>query len=818
MSRIISRILLFSLLLVLSSCSTLKYEWGNFTAYYNTFFNARTYYEKGYEAVLKGQPQLVSEKLIRVTEIPSKAGYSEFDKSIEKGAKILREHESTKWIDDALLLIGQAYFYQMNFFSAEEKFAELYTNTLDKKLIQRSVFWRARALYELRQYDRVLELIDQEFSAIDMNWDKSIRAHIELVRVETLIELDDVSTAKNLLSQIVGNITNKQYKAKAWFLLGQLQEFNDETQAALYSYSQVAKHTNEYSLELLAQRKQAEIARNNGELDKALKLFTEMSEDDKNYDIIYDLYYEIGKTHELKGNFKKAESIYKEVLYNKIKTPGKETIAKTHYGLALIHLNNYKNLHVAAAYFDTAASRSNGIETLPDWFDASEKALHYKNYARLDSKRDRFDSLLYLSTLNKVQLDSVIAHIKELKQAELDALKKKQEQQQSTMINTSAGANNNANSQEQTSSAENGFLNYKNPILVQQAKEQFMAVWGNRPLADKWRYAEALKNITQSDTTLNSSTNNNTAVSDNQTLLALKIDLKEIPFEAGKKKEMREQLAETLYELGNVFYLNLNQIDSARYYYELILEEFSDTKIINQTRYTLSELYTEIERSQEARSLAEEVHNTQPTSVLAENLRKKYNFALPDSLKTQKSSIQLVELVQQADALEGTEKAESLKQIALNQDDKVIGSELLNRAAEVYMKEARSRTDFDIKFATYTQLNLEWDSLLVKFQAKKDSVKTLLTDSLKLQDSVQYISLKMIADSTLKKPDLSAYFPFIGSYWDSTRSVFKVMKEKFGKSANSRKYEALIKDIQLPEALIKKDTVKNDSTQTLPPH
>lgn len=809
---------MFSLLIALISCSTLKYEWENFTAYYNTFYNARTYYKKGYEAVLKGQPQLISEKLIRVTEIPSKAGYTEFDKSIEKAAKILREYESTKWIDDALLLIGQAYFYQMNYFSAEEKFAELYTNTLDKKLIQRSVFWRARALYELRQYDRVLELIDQEFSAIDMDWDKSIRALIELVRVETLIELGDLSSAKNLLSEIVGNIANKQYKAKAWFLLGQLQELHDETQAALYSFSQVAKHTNEYSLELLAQRKQAEIARKNGDLDKALKLFTKMSEDDKNFDIIYDLYYEIGKTHELKGNFKKAESIYKEVLYNKIKTPGKETIAKAHYGLAQIHLNYYKNLRTAAAYFDTAASRGNGIETLPDWFDASEKALHYKNYVRLDSKRDRLDSLLYLSTLNRVQLDSVIAHIKKLKQAELEALKKKQEQQQSTMINISAGANSNANLQEQTSSAENGFLNYKNPLLVQQAKEQFMAVWGARPLADKWRYAEALKNVTQSDTSLNRSSNNIAAVSDNPTLLALKIDLKEIPFEAEKKKEMREQLAETLYELGNLFYLNLNQIDSAIYYYELILNDFSDTKIINQTRYTLSELFAEVGRTQEARSLAEEVHKSQPTSKLAETLRKKYDFALPDSLKTQKNSIQLAELIQQADTLDGIDKAETLKQIALSQEDEVIGSELLNRAAEVYIKEARNKTDFDIKYATYTQLNLEWDSLLVKFQAKKESAKALLTDSLKLLDSVKYAELKRIADSTLKKPDLSAHFPFIGSYWDSTRSVFKIMKQKFGKSAKSRKYELLIKEIQLPESLIKKNIPKKDSTETQPPH
>src|SRR5690606_2168651 len=110
-------------------------------------------------------------------------------------------------------------------------------------------------------------------------------------------------------------------------------------------------------------------------------------------------------------------------------------------------------------------------------------------------------------------------------------------------------------------------------------------------------------------------------------------------------------------------------------------------------------------------------------------------------------------------------------------------------------------SDFDQKNAIYNQVKLDWDSLSKQFNHQKDSLNVLLTDSLKSADSVSYFSIKKLADSTLSTPDFSSQFPFVGSYWDSTRAIFQTLRTKYSTSKEYKRFEKLIQEIQLPAAL-----------------
>ena len=117
-----SLLLLFGTL-VLTGCKTpLKQGWHNFNAYFNTYYNANLNFERGLEKNRNQKPELNPERPIRIHPPPNRAGQTEFDNAIDKGAKILRDHEQSKFVDDALLLIGRAYFYQSEFYNAEQKF------------------------------------------------------------------------------------------------------------------------------------------------------------------------------------------------------------------------------------------------------------------------------------------------------------------------------------------------------------------------------------------------------------------------------------------------------------------------------------------------------------------------------------------------------------------------------------------------------------------------------------------------------------------------------------------------------------------------
>src|SRR5690606_19075765 len=123
----------------LSGCGRLLGQrYDNFTAYYNTFYNAKREFSREEEQLLRAERPVERDRYLTLfiePEPQSGAGRSGgFAKAIEKGADLLRDHPESKWVDDALLLIGKAYFYQGNFSGAEQKFRE--TIELDENRLE----------------------------------------------------------------------------------------------------------------------------------------------------------------------------------------------------------------------------------------------------------------------------------------------------------------------------------------------------------------------------------------------------------------------------------------------------------------------------------------------------------------------------------------------------------------------------------------------------------------------------------------------------------------------------------------------------------
>lgn len=95
---------LFLSLVIISSISC-----ANFNAYYNIFYNAQKYYDLGIKPLQNGES----------------VDKNYLDRSIEKSSKILQFHQNSKYVDDALIIIGKAYMYKSEYSKAIKKFSEL---------------------------------------------------------------------------------------------------------------------------------------------------------------------------------------------------------------------------------------------------------------------------------------------------------------------------------------------------------------------------------------------------------------------------------------------------------------------------------------------------------------------------------------------------------------------------------------------------------------------------------------------------------------------------------------------------------------------
>jgi len=165
MPRIISTLLI---VLILTGCKTsFKSNFKDFNAYYNTFFNAKKSFELGKDKSENQVRNYNTLQPIRIYETPLGAGASDFQNAIDKGASILRKYDDTKWVDDALEIIGKSYFYRGEYFSDDQKFDELYLSSIDVEMQQRAIFWKGRVLLELELYNQGVQYLTEQLAIAD---------------------------------------------------------------------------------------------------------------------------------------------------------------------------------------------------------------------------------------------------------------------------------------------------------------------------------------------------------------------------------------------------------------------------------------------------------------------------------------------------------------------------------------------------------------------------------------------------------------------------------------------------------------------------
>ena len=81
---------------------------ANFTAYFNTFYNAKMYFEKAEKSRLQNRG-----------EVLPKVALDDYKKVIEKSKIVLDEYPDSKLRKDALLLTAQSQFYLQEYNNAK---------------------------------------------------------------------------------------------------------------------------------------------------------------------------------------------------------------------------------------------------------------------------------------------------------------------------------------------------------------------------------------------------------------------------------------------------------------------------------------------------------------------------------------------------------------------------------------------------------------------------------------------------------------------------------------------------------------------------
>lgn len=785
------------IIVIFAGCGTpLEQPWKNFNAYFNTYYNAKQYYEDGLEENLRQVADVNPEVPLEVFPPPTNAGRENFNLAIDTGASILRDHPESKYIEPSIAIIGKSYFYRADYFAALEKFQEL-QRVSTGSTEQEAVFWQGRVYHQMGNQVEGIRFLQQEIDLIE-DWDSLQLARTRLILAQLHVDQEEWEPAASLLETNIERIESREIQSRAHFLYGQVLERLDRLEEAGEAYSRVHPSTANYDLLFNANRKEAEILRKTGQYELAYELFRSMERSDKNIDSRTELQYEVARTVQLMGETERALEMYENILRNEVRTPEPLTRAKVFNGQAEIYRFDYDDFEMAAAYYDSASQERVDRERLPEDFNATELARSFGEYANVKREINHLDSLLHLGRLEPEVFDSVIAEIRIQRQQEVEKELERMQRQEDQVINVDEAETVAAEASETT---EYGFLNIRNQTRLADASLQFQAIWGDRPLADNWRREASISTsgISRLEEEDGEVIVRDDEVIERQTGVQVSLDLSEIPTTPAAQDSVMKRIENRYYSLANVFFLSLDMPDSAKVYYERIVTNDQNPDLIPRSLYSLSEIELLNNNEDKAYEWANRLVDEYPKTTYADRIASRLDIMIQADSSTTETFVEDIYLdLENRKESDPAENAKELQQLAHSGALESQRPLILFEAAKEYMRAAKgSEPDSVDSIHRWFTTHEEWEKHREEFSSLKDSASVVLADSLAPESEMSY--WQQIADSTLQEPNFEAIFPFEGAYWDSTRSVLETIENLYASSEITPVASRLKETLEPPE-------------------
>ncbi|MCA1801131.1 MAG: tetratricopeptide repeat protein [Rhodothermaceae bacterium] len=796
-------VILFAALLFIAGCSgPLRGTWVNFTSYYNTFYNAKQSFERGEKAIIAQTVLINPERPIRIHRTPLRAGRTDFEEAIERSADVLIRFPTSKHVDEAIALIGKSYYYLANYFAAEQKFNELFDNTTSSHWQREAVIWRGRVMLELGRFSEAINYLENQLTIEELNWNNTGEAEVNLLIAQHLIQLGSIDESEPYLARGLSLNPPRELRSRAHFLYAQVLMSQGRIDDAYRAFNRVRRTNPEYQYIYHAERLKGVTMRESGNYEHAMRIFQAMSRDDKNFENFSEINYEIARITHMTGKNREALQMYRDVIHASRRPPARETVAKSHYGIANLYRNVFLDYNLAAAHYDSASRNASDLMRLPERFDARDLAISFGEFARLKNETSRLDSLLWLGSLSVAELDSVVNVVRERKIRELRESMRQAEADAGTIVNVGAGTDEIFDTEFST---EMGFLGHRNPSIVAQGIQEFQAIWQGRPLVDNWRRIEAVRRAgTVAVSGQNGTGSRQVRQQSDPLAQQVNIDLSVIPRTPQEKQRMKQQLATAEYEIGNVYFLSLNMPDSAKPYFQRVAETYRETEIAPQALYSLSELYSAEGDSFLARRWANVIVSSYPQTVFAERLADRYSIlsSVPLGLRTpgEQFEREYGELVEDLNRRDPLELAEDFRRFANTDTVTTLAPEALFRAANLYMEVAGTDPEFISDYNRLASARSEFEQKREELTALRDSAGVVLADTALGEQQKEYWT--SIQDSSMADPDFSDLFPYNNAAWDSARVILAEIPARFPAFEKNNRVNTLLNEIRLPDGTI----------------
>ena len=309
-------------------------------AYYNTFYNAEQYFEEAEKLRLEKDGEM----------IPISA-MDKYGKTIEKSKKVIADFPKSKYVNEALLLMGKARYYRSDYDLAIDNLKVIMNDGSDK-IKEEAKYWQALCKWKKGS---VSASIDELNTLLNNSKSKRIKAKCYLSLAEIANESKGVDLSLDYLQKAAKLTTNRNERGVIYGKLSKMAFDKQEYTLAKDGYNNVIAFSLSKDKIEDAHLQILKILRIENNYRSAEKKIKSMLLDDKFNRISGELELELVQLYKAQGDFEDIESRLETIVNDYQRTT---VSAEAYYQLGRIHTSDKWDLSKAKEYFDMVSKES----------------------------------------------------------------------------------------------------------------------------------------------------------------------------------------------------------------------------------------------------------------------------------------------------------------------------------------------------------------------------------------------------------------------------------------------------------------------------
>ena len=602
----------------------------SFGAFFNKFYQAQEDYNAAMLDYRTSTIAAYNRRLdsLNITPPVSTTASDLFKKVIERCSKIIQYNKNTRFLDDAVLLIGKSYYYMGEYLQADRKFSEFLSKLTISPLSDEALLFLGRTRIKLGNTTDGEKILK---NLLEKTTDLEIKSEICQELAFSSISKNDYKIAIDFFEQSIKYSKDKEKIAEKLYILAKIYSTFD-AEKAHSEYLTVLDKTSDFDLTFYAK------------LNVAKSLI-----DLKNYDPAYELLIKMNHNYRDYPDYKQLVEleIANILFYQK-----KYATAKQHYFDIIL---NYAGTKCAAdAYYHlgeySEKVEKNYLESYVNFKKASETntTSDYYNYsAKHSATLDKYFTLvsiikdttkINLPTENK-ELQKYKAKLEKEKGIEKQKTEEKQQQENKGNIPPPKGGGERP-------------VKYPLDSLKSGNFDSTKILNGNLDTSNfiKQNIPDTNKLLKQNPIDTNKLIKQNLTDTTKLTNLkdSLKIIINEDSLKAVSEKKTNDSILaeihkidsiktvkvkakfDAYFQLSELFLYDLNNLDSSLYYLHVFVSSCPDSNLVAKALFAIADIYKNQNKKDDANEIYKRIIADYPNTFFANESRKVLGLTVVD--------------------------------------------------------------------------------------------------------------------------------------------------------------------------------------------